>query len=588
MLLAEPPGARSRRRPADRRRRLAADEAHAGGDRHRARGGLSRLALLLPFARREDDRRASSRCAPRSPAATSRWPSPSACCCSATGRPGAARQAAGRGPRPCPQGRGRAHGRHLPPAPSLSSPVGQGARMEGPVAVDGGDALEGGSPSPLRHLRSPRPALAQDPLAPLGARRRAAAGRRSQLPRRPPVSSPRSSSSRATGAACSPRSAAATGHRRQAGIAALPPAPLTPLARAELYTARDSPAVDLCPAPGAARRGARAAAGRAAGAHGADPRRDQPPLIVGRAAGRQPRLRARPLSRPAGAGEPPPTSCAPALDPFVKANDAAGAEALVHDPRAALSLEARAEAGQRVAWIYYVLGLDLDARRVADTCAPGATGEWAAAGGLGLRAWRRGGSTIATRAARASARSPPLPASASFAPAAYYWAARAEQACRRPRSVAPLLRAAAQSPESFYGLLARETLGIDTRCRPTRAGIDRRRRAAAQRPPRGRAGAHRRARAGRGTAPPPGADRLAGRASRPDPGRQAARPRRRAVVARDTMASAARGSTPPTAIPSRAGRRSAAGGSIRRSPSATSSRNRPSGRTRSARPARSA
>ena len=35
--------------------------------------------------------------------------------------------------------------------------------------------------------------------------------------------------------------------------------------------------------------------------------------------------------------------------------------------------------------------------------------------------------------------------------------------CRRPRSVAPLLRAAAASPESFYGLLARETLGIETK-----------------------------------------------------------------------------------------------------------------------------
>jgi soluble lytic murein transglycosylase-like protein len=50
-----------------------------------------------------------------------------------------------------------------------------------------------------------------------------------------------------------------------------------------------------------------------------------------------------------------------------------------------------------------------------------------------------------------------------LAAAGYYWAARAEQMCRRPSSVTPLLRAAASSPESFYGLLARETLGIDKR-----------------------------------------------------------------------------------------------------------------------------
>src|SRR5438067_347496 len=48
---------------------------------------------------------------------------------------------------------------------------------------------------------------------------------------------------------------------------------------------------------------------------------------------------------------------------------------------------------------------------------------------------------------------------------AYYWAARAEQAAGRPRSVEPLLKAAAntaEATESFYGLLARETLGMPT------------------------------------------------------------------------------------------------------------------------------
>jgi soluble lytic murein transglycosylase-like protein len=50
-----------------------------------------------------------------------------------------------------------------------------------------------------------------------------------------------------------------------------------------------------------------------------------------------------------------------------------------------------------------------------------------------------------------------------FMAAAYYWTARAAQASRRPKEVAPLLKVAARSQESFYGLLARETLGLDKR-----------------------------------------------------------------------------------------------------------------------------
>jgi hypothetical protein len=42
-----------------------------------------------------------------------------------------------------------------------------------------------------------------------------------------------------------------------------------------------------------------------------------------------------------------------------------------------MSYEARAEAGARIAFVYYVLGLDLDARRVADTWRQGASGDWA-------------------------------------------------------------------------------------------------------------------------------------------------------------------------------------------------------------------
>ena len=130
-----------------------------------------------------------------------------------------------------------------------------------------------------------------------------------------------------------------------------------------------------------------------------------------------------------------------------------------------LSYEARAEAGQRVAWAYFAVGRDADARRVADTYRAGADGEWASQSAWvsGLASWRLNDCNAASNSfrevgSRAQQR--------ELAAAGYYWAARAEQACRRPRSVAPLLKAAASSPESFYGLLARETLGMDKRLPP--------------------------------------------------------------------------------------------------------------------------
>ncbi|MFL6752644.1 MAG: lytic transglycosylase domain-containing protein [Sphingomicrobium sp.] len=249
------------------------------------------------------------------------------------------------------------------------------------------------------------------------------------------------------------------------GIAALPPSVLTPVAKAELYTARGSPAVDLgslvaliaeAPELPQADQLARLAIVRGA---------PTPPLVVPERAtvnlGSAPvRYRARPVQ-----GEPAADDLRAALDPLIKANDAAGAEAQLLTYAPQLSAEARAEAGQRVAWAYYVLGLDVDARRVADTWRQGAIGDWApqAAWVSALASWRLGDCQTASRSFQqvaASAQQRELRAGA------YYWAARAEQACRRPRSVAPLLKAAASSAESFYGLLAREALGMETKLPP--------------------------------------------------------------------------------------------------------------------------
>lgn len=248
----------------------------------------------------------------------------------------------------------------------------------------------------------------------------------------------------------------------RAGIAILPPGPLTAVAKAELYTARNSPVVSLpelqvllaeAPDLPQAEQIARMAVTRGAVTQ---------PMVVARrpviSLGAAPaRNRARPVS-----GEPIADALRKQLEPFVDANDAVGAEYLVYSQMPMMSFEARAEAWQRVAWLYYVTAQDAHARRVADAGRLGATGEWSAAAAWvsGLASWRLNDCNAAALSFRHVIATT---GQRELRNGAYYWAARAEQACRRPQSVAPLLRAAAQSQESFYGLMARETLGAETR-----------------------------------------------------------------------------------------------------------------------------
>jgi soluble lytic murein transglycosylase len=254
----------------------------------------------------------------------------------------------------------------------------------------------------------------------------------------------------------------------RAGIATLPRSNLTPVAKAELYTAKGSPAVDLAslqallaeaPELPQAQQLATMAWNRGA--------TTMPWYVVERAAmnlGSAPvRYRAKPVS-----GEPAADALRAALDPLVKSDDATNAEALLVTQAPNLSAEARAEAGARVAFVYYVLGLDTDARRVADTWRQGAAGDWApqAAWTSGLASWRMGDCNAASQAFQEVSRTSQQ---RELRAAGLYWAARAEQACRRPWAVSPLLKAAATTPESaesFYGLLAREALGMGTQLPP--------------------------------------------------------------------------------------------------------------------------
>jgi soluble lytic murein transglycosylase-like protein len=250
-----------------------------------------------------------------------------------------------------------------------------------------------------------------------------------------------------------------------AGIAVLPQSILTPVAKAELYTARGSPVVDLASlqaliaeAPELPQADQLATMAFKRGA--TTPLMvvpERPTVVLGSA---PVRYRAKPVQ-----GEPYADQLRSTLDPYVKADDASGAEVQLLTYAPQLSVQARAEAGTRVAFIYYILGLDLDALRVADTWRQGASGEWAgqAAWVSALASWRLADYNAASAAFQAAAATSDQ---RELRAGAYYWAARSEQAAGRPRSVEPLLKAAATTPEAiecFYGLLARETLGMDTR-----------------------------------------------------------------------------------------------------------------------------
>ena len=178
--------------------------------------------------------------------------------------------------------------------------------------------------------------------------------------------------------------------------------------------------------------------------------------IVGLGAGPR-RGRARSV-----AGDPAADALRLQLDPLLKTDQADAAETLLLPSAPLMSPEARAEAAQRVAWSYYGLGRDADAIRVAEAGRLGATGDWAVAASWvsGLASWRQNDCTSAGlrfSEVALGAREP------EHAAAAAYWGARSAQACRQPGAVAPLLKTAARSAESFYGLVARETLGMATR-----------------------------------------------------------------------------------------------------------------------------
>ncbi len=147
------------------------------------------------------------------------------------------------------------------------------------------------------------------------------------------------------------------------------------------------------------------------------------------------------------------------LQLFIRNDDPASAERLIEASASSLSSAGLAELRYRVAWSYYIENDDTNARRVAGAARAmggdwGAQAQWA----YGLASWRLkdynaafdGFDNVSKYAGNDDLRA-----------AGLFWSARAAIADKKPSQVQARLQNAARLPETFYGILASETLGME-------------------------------------------------------------------------------------------------------------------------------
>ncbi len=153
-----------------------------------------------------------------------------------------------------------------------------------------------------------------------------------------------------------------------------------------------------------------------------------------------------------------PGVVAGSINARIKADDPAGAKALLDGIDTQLSGAARAEWRAKVAWSFYIENDDAAAYDLAQTANEG-QGPWVAEGWwtAGLAAWRL---DDCAGAADAFVRTAQLSENAELTAAGHYWHARALVRCRQPEQAAAPLRLAAQRDETLYGMLAAEQLGV--------------------------------------------------------------------------------------------------------------------------------
>ena len=233
--------------------------------------------------------------------------------------------------------------------------------------------------------------------------------------------------------------------------------PLHAYARAELYTAKGSPRVEadallklINEAPELPQAEALERIAKARGVTELPPLPVQQRLIWND--GAPARIRAKGTKSDLIAAD-----LAVKMQPYVKADSGAEAEALL-DATPGLSPEALTEWQTRIAWIYYLQGMDREARALAAKAELGA-GDWTTQARWtgALAAWRQhdcgaaqvGFENVAARASDTDLRATAL-----------YWTARADMMCGRPDRIEARLKQASQFGETFYGLLARQALGL--------------------------------------------------------------------------------------------------------------------------------
>ncbi len=134
------------------------------------------------------------------------------------------------------------------------------------------------------------------------------------------------------------------------------------------------------------------------------------------------------------------------------------AQALVAIARANITPAYAAQLKAEVAQTLFRMGHDQDALRVAGEALRVSANNPNAAFQAGLAAWALEGYELALgffeRAARSEMAAPALRSAAAF------WTARAAVRARRPQAYVGWMLQAAQEPRTFYGMLARRTLGL--------------------------------------------------------------------------------------------------------------------------------
>ncbi len=242
-------------------------------------------------------------------------------------------------------------------------------------------------------------------------------------------------------------------------IAQSPKGPMANMALAELYLAANSPKVEAiqleallhsAPYLPQAERLEKLAIKR--GATGTPDRPEQQRLSYQGAAPRR--------DLPDNISDSSAAAVRDAIQAAIKIDNPAQAESALVTAQDSLSSAALSEMRYRVAWGYYIENDDKNARRVGAQSQSG-VGEWAVQGAwvAGLSSWRikdYGAAFSAFDQVAQEADNDELKSAGLF------WSSRAAMASRQPQKIQKRLQVAAQYPETFYGLLASETLGMES------------------------------------------------------------------------------------------------------------------------------